>query len=132
MTGDGSMYEAVDRTAPSYIRRLRLQPGEQIVYECLPSARWTWSLYLVTFGLWAIWRKANRFVVTTYRVVVVRGIVSRYERAVPLTHVQDVTLRTPVLGPSYVHLSIQGMGPLSRANARELADVIQGQLIRYR
>jgi membrane protein YdbS with pleckstrin-like domain len=87
--------------------------------------------------LWAIWRRADRFVVTTYRVVVIRGIVSRFERAVPLTHIQDVTLRTPALQPSSVRLStaggtlgVQGMGPLSRAKARELADAIQGELIR--
>jgi len=51
-------------------------------------------------SLWAIWRRADRFVVTTHRVVVIRGIVSRYERAVPLTHIQDVTLRTRLCTPA--------------------------------
>ena len=127
---------AVNEAVPRHVPRLRLQPGEEIVYDCLPSALWTWSSYLLTFGLWAIWRRADRFVVTTHRVVVIRGIVSRYERAVPLTHIQDVTLRTPALHPSSVRLStaggtlgVQGMGPLSRAKARELADAIQRELI---
>src|ERR1019366_2932174 len=57
---------AMNEAVPRHVPRLRLQPGEEVVYDCLPSALWTWSSYLLTFGLWAIWRRADRFVVTTH------------------------------------------------------------------
>jgi membrane protein YdbS with pleckstrin-like domain len=117
------------------VTSVRLQPSEKIVLDIGPSAFWTGPLYVFTLGLWAIWRRHHRFVVTSQRIMTTVGIVSKKERAVPLSRVQDVTLRRPFLRSSSVLLSTAGgqlglerIGPLSRAKAAKFADALQARI----
>ena len=113
------------------VDRLRLQPGEQVVVDMLPSAFWTMGKYIITLGLWAVWRSKHHFVLTNQRVHAYKGIVSKDEKLVPLAGIQDVSLSRSVLRGGYVALSsaggalsIQRIGPLTRENARVFADAI--------
>ena len=47
---------------------------------------------MVTLGLWGIWRRRQRFIVTTQRVIVTRGILLKSLATVCLSKVQDTTL----------------------------------------
>jgi membrane protein YdbS with pleckstrin-like domain len=116
-------------------RGLRLQPGEEILVDMVPSAFWTSPKYVYTLGLWAVWRKRHRFIVTNRRVVVTTGILAYTERALPLAKIQDVTLHRSVNSGGRVSLSSAGgvlgveeIGPLSRAKASAFADAL-GPLI---
>ncbi len=113
------------------ISSIRLQQDEQVVLDMLPSAFWTAPLYVVTLGLWAVWRQRHHFILTNQRVVVAQGIVTRREKAVPLSRVQDVRLiRSYLVGGRVLMssaggpLSIQTVGPLSREHARVFADAV--------
>lgn len=115
--------------------RLRLQPGEHVILDMLPSAFWTGGTYVITLGLWAIWRSQHHFVLTNQRVIVYEGIVAKGERSVPIVRLQDVSLMRSILAGGYVRMSsaggtisIQRIGPLSRENARRFADAISARI----
>lgn len=63
---------------------VRLNPGEEILRDELQSPFWTLGRYIVTLGLWAIWRSRHHFLLTNQRVLIVKGIVSKSEQGVPL------------------------------------------------
>jgi hypothetical protein len=114
--------------------RLRLQPGERIILDMRPSAFWTYPRYVVTLGLWAIWRSRHQFVLTNQRVAHLQGIVSKHEKTVPVSRIQDVNLNRSILtGGSLTFssaggpLSIERIGPLSRSDARQFADALSAQ-----
>jgi hypothetical protein len=67
--------------------------------------------------------------------MVMKGIVSKQEKAVPLSKIQDTSLtRSIVSGGSIVlssaggTLSIQAVGPLTRANAQVFADAVNQRI----
>lgn len=71
--------------------RARLQPGEVVVLAMRPSKTVTCGLYVITIGLWEIWRRRHQYIVTDQHAILVKGIVSRSERSLPLDRVQDAT-----------------------------------------
>ena len=108
---------------------VRLNAGEEILYDELPSAFWTGGIYFFTLGLWAVWRGRHHFLLTNQRVMITKGIVSKSEQSVPLVRIQDVSLQRSLLAGGYVKLSSAGggisvekIGPLTRERAREFAD----------
>jgi len=111
---------------------LRLQQGETVVLDVIPSAFWTMGKYVLSLGLWTFWRPRHHFVVTNQRVLVFRnGLLTQGEKTVPLSRIQDVALRRSILSGGHVVLSgaggilsIQSIGPLTREQAREFADAI--------
>jgi membrane protein YdbS with pleckstrin-like domain len=122
---------ARDEEVAPVVSSIRLQQGEEIVLDMLPSAFWTAPLYVVTLGLWAVWRPRHHFILTNQRVVVTQGIVTKREKAVPLSRIQDLRLiRSYLIGGRVLMssaggpLSIQTVGPLSRERARAFADAV--------
>ncbi len=110
---------------------VRLNPEEEILRDELQSPFWTVGRYIVTLGLWAIWRSRHHFLLTNQRVLIVKGIVSKSEQAVPLARIQDVSLQRSLLAGGHVQLSsaggglgIERMGPLTHDRARQFADAI--------
>ena len=108
---------------------LKLNDGESIILDEVPSAFWSFPFYILTLGLWAIWRKRHRFILTNQRVIVRKGIVSKSEQTVQLSRIQDVNvMRSLVAGGSISLssaggvLSIRAIGPLTRAKAAEFAE----------
>ena len=97
------------------------------------SRMWLFPVMLVTFGLYAVWRRAVYFAVTTNRAIRGGGVVSTYERSVPLRHIQDVNVtcdwmrvcqvRITAAGAQEPKLIFDGLKP---DTARKLADAIVG------
>lgn len=103
----------------SYSPRIQLQEGEHIVMDVLPSKFWTMGTYIISLGLWAIWRTHHRYILTNQRIVLTKGIVAKSQRAVPLDRVQDAMLHTSPFSGGRVTLSTAG-GPLGFESIRKL------------
>ena len=106
---------------------------EKIVFVELPSAYWTWPLYAMTLGLWTIWRERHRFIITNQRLIVTSGILSKSEKSVQLSRIQDVNVLRSIFTGGRVTitsaggaLSFRAVGPLSRAKAAEFAEIMMG------
>ena len=114
---------------------LKLNEGESVILDEIPSAFWTWPLYVFTLGLWTIWRSRHRFILTSQRVIVRKGIVSKSEQTVQLARIQDVNVvRSLIAGGSIAissaggALSIRKIGPLTREKAAEFAEKMSDSL----
>ena len=91
--------------------------------------------YLATLGLYGFWRKRDTSAVTDHRVLLANGILSRSERSIPLSHVDDVAVARRGMY-SYVNLTVtqrgatvaQRVGPMSPGAARRFAREILRQL----
>ena len=51
----------------------------------------TWVLYVVTLGLWEIWRRSKSLILTNQRVVLTHRMLTTSQRSIPLEHIQDAT-----------------------------------------
>jgi membrane protein YdbS with pleckstrin-like domain len=108
----------------------RLQPGEKVLFQAHPAAWSLFPVYVLTLGLYELWRKAAWFMVTDQRVIASKGIVTRTQRSVPVDMIQDASVRTQlgvgtvVVSSAGGPLSAQRFGPMSSATANEMADVI--------
>lgn len=93
-----------------------------------PGRLATFPRYLLTLGLYGIWRKRDTSAVTDQRVLLGRGVFRRDERSIPLSNIDDVIVARRGLY-SYVDLTIaqrgrpefQRVGPLSPRSARRFA-----------
>jgi len=110
----------------------QLQTGETILNEQLPSKFWTTGIYILTLGLWSVWRKRHRFILTNKRVVVRMGIITKSQVDIPLGRVQDISVVTSVVNGSMIafssaggSLGVSSIGPLTRAQAREFAECLR-------
>ena len=91
--------------------------------------------YLATLGLYGFWRKRDTSAITDQRVLLANGIVSRDERSIPLSNVDDVSVARRGLY-SYVNLTIsqrgstvaQRVGPMPPRAARRFAREILRQI----
>jgi len=115
--------------------RGRLFDDENLLVVTQPGRLATFPRYLVTLGLYGFWRKRDTSAVTDQRVLLANGIVSRNERSIPLSHVDDVaTTRRGFY--SFVDLTIaqrgssvgQRIGPMSPRSARRFAREILRQV----
>lgn len=115
---------------------IRLNPGEEILRSEIPSVWWSgWLRYPFTLGLWEVWRRRHRFILTNQRVVIRKGLLNTTERNVLLGRIQDVSLQRSILKGGWVELSsaggvlgIERIGPLTRAGARRFADAVSRAL----
>ncbi len=74
--------------------QVTFQPGEEVVRELRPSPlRGVPFLYLFTLGLYEVWRRRSRFILTDRRIIISKGVVNRSVRFLPLDRVQDATLK---------------------------------------
>jgi membrane protein YdbS with pleckstrin-like domain len=103
-----------------------------------PSVEASIPLYLLTLGLYELWRRAISYEVTEDAVVFRKGIVNKDERVVPLTEIQDVKLQLKI-GFALVELATAGGGgirgaltrgriqtlPLTRDDARAFYEAIR-------
>ncbi len=110
---------------------LDIQQGESILMVGRPSIAVVWPKYLVTLGLYGLWRKRNVSVLTDRRVVVGKGIFSRTEQSIPIDHISDATYVRRGLS-AYCEVAsifrgrdrVHRLGPLSARQARRLTDEI--------
>jgi hypothetical protein len=89
--------------------RAQLFEDEEVVLVARPGRLATFPKYLVTLGLYAIWRRHDTTVLTNQRILLGKGILRRSERSIPLARVDDVTFARSWLS-SYADLTIQDRG----------------------
>jgi hypothetical protein len=114
--------------------RGRLFDDEDLLMVTRPGRVATFPRYLATLGLYSFWRKRDTSAVTNQRVLLANGILSRNERSIPLSHVDDVAVARRGLY-SYVKLTItqrgstveQRVGPMAPGAARRFAKEILRQ-----
>ncbi len=106
-------------------------PDEQLIAKAAPSASVTWSRYFFTLGLWEIWRRRQRVVVTNQRIITTRGLLSKSQRMLPIGKVQDASLQLRFWVGRVVVTTAGGAAgsvdfpTLSRPDARNIVNAIQ-------
>jgi hypothetical protein len=104
---------------------------EAPVITVTPSRLATIPKYLVTFGMYELWRRRNTAVVTDQRILLGSGIFRRTEKSIPLRNVMDVVFTRRGIN-AYAEVAVQDrgkssvrqVGPLSGLKARRLVTEI--------
>ena len=108
-----------------------MEPGERVVFHELPVRGARLAAYILSLGLFELWRRRTHFIVTDRRLIAVRGVVSRDRQIIPLDLVERVIVRergrsgavdVATVGGA---LGTQRFGPLGRDQANRLADAVQ-------
>ena len=113
------------------VRGVNVQNGESVLMVARPAIAAVWPRYLMTLGLYGLWRRQDISVLTDRRVLLGKGIISRREQSIPLTRIEDARyvrkglfayrdLESVVRGRSQV----RRVGPLSARLARRFTDEI--------
>lgn len=115
-----------------------LQEGEGILAEIRPSVIASLWRELCTGGLYEIARRRRRCILTTHRLILTQGVVSRSVRTIPLDRIQDVsvdnTLWVARLGVSSAggSLGVEQLHPLRTSEARRFAEAVSLQIAALR
>ena len=113
------------------VARGSLFPKEEVVTAATPSRLVNLHKYVLTLGLYELWRRRNTTVVTDQRIIMGSGIFNRSEESIPLKKVLDVTFQRR--GPSaYAEIAVakrgrttvKKVGPMRGMGARRLASEI--------
>ena len=113
------------------VARGSLFPEEEVVTSARPSRLINLPKYVLTLGLYELWRRRNTTVLTDQRILFGSGIFNRSEQSIPLKNVGDVVFRRR--GPNaYTEIavtkrgknSVMRVGPMSDSGARRLASEI--------
>ena len=121
--------EVAPRRAP-VDRSLRAQlfDDEDVVLVARPGRLATFPKFVLSLGLYAIWRKRDTAVLTDQRILLGKGILRRSERSIPLSNVDDVPFARSGLN-SYAdltfrdrrHGAVTRIGPLTPRTAHRFA-----------
>ncbi len=112
------------------------EPAEEaVLFRGVPAALPSvWLRWIITLGLYEIWRRHNQFVVTNRRVIWRKGVFHRSERSIPMRWVQDVTSRKGLMH-GWVELSSAGgsegvevLGPLWNGSVDRLVAAIDREV----
>ena len=118
-------------TEPALPYWIRLEPEEAVLFNELPVRSARPVAYFVTLGLYEVWRRRARFLVTDRRVVAVRGLVSRDQQEIPARMVRSTTVRrsgpgaTVWVASTGGALGTQPFGPMGRDQAEAFADAVR-------
>jgi PH (Pleckstrin Homology) domain-containing protein len=113
-----------------------LEPDEEVLLLERPSRMIRLPKYVLTLGIYGLWRNRDIAAVTDRRLIFGRGIVRRHERSIPLGRVQDVTFLRRGLS-SYANVVVTGrrgteavrIGPTSARRARTITAGIGRHLL---
>jgi hypothetical protein len=108
-----------------------LFPDEVVVMTAVPARGPTFHKYLLTLGLYGIWRKRRTSTVTDRRILMGRGVVRRSERSIPMRNVEDVVFNRRGLN-GWVELAVndrgnhrtEQVGPMSPRVARRFTSEV--------
>jgi Bacterial PH domain len=113
------------------VRGVDFEHGESVVLMARPSIAAVWPRYLITLGLYGLWRRQNLTVLTNRRVLVGKGIISRKEQTLPLARINDaVYVRKGLYAYSEIASTLRGrshvqrVGPLAPRLARRFTQEI--------
>ena len=114
------------------VARGTLFPEEEVVATATPSRLVNLPKYVLTLGLYELWRRRDTTVVTDQRILFGSGIVNRNEQSVPLKNVVDVVFRrrgpnayTEIAVSKRGRTKVMRVGPMSDSMARRFASEIQ-------
>ncbi len=95
---------------------LKLRPDEEALVVGRPALSVVWPKYLLTLGLYGIWRKRNTAVLTNQRLMLAEGVVSRRERTIPMKRIRGAAyIRRGMSAYCEVALTDrEGLGPPTR------------------
>lgn len=113
------------------VARGTLFPEEEVVTAARPSRLINLPTYVLTLGLYELWRRRNTTVVTNQRILFGSGIFNRSEQSIPLKNVMDVAFRRRGLN-AYAEVAVTKrgkntvmmVGPMTDSGARRLASEI--------
>jgi hypothetical protein len=126
--------QKADEKKRQKIRGIDVDRGETILMVARPAIAAVWYRYLVTLGVYGLWRRQDVSVLTDRRVLVGKGIVRRTERTIPLANINDaVYLRKLFFAYCEISYAVRGrnqvlqVGPLSTRQARRLTQEVVGR-----
>jgi Bacterial PH domain len=73
------------------VKGVSLRSTESVEVVGHPALSSVWYKYLLTLGLYNIWRRRNIFVLTDQRVFLAKGVWNRREQSIPLHHIEDAS-----------------------------------------
>jgi hypothetical protein len=113
------------------VRGIDTQRGETVLLVARPAIGAVWPKYVLTLGLYGLWRRQNTTVLTDRRVLVGKGIFSRREQTLPITRINDATyVRRGLFAYCEIASTYRGrshvlrIGPFSSRKARQFTDEI--------
>ena len=116
--------------ATGVLTRVPLDPEEKVLVEGRQSPALIWLGYLVTLGLIEFWRRARVATLTDRRLIIQSGIVTKSDRSLPLSKVQDVTVKSQIGFDRLFVTTAGGFGGvvvtpwMKGGTARRMADLI--------
>jgi hypothetical protein len=113
--------------SPRPPRGLPLQRGEEVLMVATPSRVANLHKYLITLGLYGLWRKRDTAVVTNRRLLLGKGIFRREEHSIAVADIDSAKYVRRWLN-SYAQVRVGGrarrrtvqIGPVSSSDARSL------------
>ena len=124
--------EKEGRERPSkHVAYTTLFPEESVVMAAIPGRLATLPKYMVTLGLYELWRRRNTAIITDKRIMFGSGIVRRSEKSIPLSKVIDASFSRRGVN-SYVEVTVTEkgqrkhrlVGPMSGREARRFVSEI--------
>jgi hypothetical protein len=102
-----------------------VEHGEAVIMVARPAISAVWFRYLVTLGVYGLWRRHDVSIVTDRRVLVGKGIISRKEQSYPYARINDAAYVRKGLY-AYCEIAsthrgrghVQRVGPLTARQAR--------------
>lgn len=114
---------------------VRLMPDESVLVVGRPSLAAVWPKYLLTLGLYGFWHRRRVAVLTSRRVLLGEGLLSRQERSIPIRSITEavysrrgVSAFCDVTSATEWSHSRSRVGPLSARTARRFAYELQSRL----
>jgi hypothetical protein len=111
-----------------------VERGESVVLLARPAIGAVWPKYVVTLGLYSLWRKRDVSVLTDRRVLIGKGIIRRTERSIPLSNITDAMYQRKGLF-AYCEIAatmrgrtdVRRVGPLSTRQARQFTQAVMAR-----
>lgn len=112
-----------------------LHMGESVVLVARPSRMARLPRYLISLGLYGLWRKRDTVVMTDRRMLLGRGLFNRQERSIPIRRVNDVSYMrrwiscySNVIVDTKRGQELVRVGPLTCSRARRFTSELQERL----
>ena len=112
-----------------------MMPNESVLVVGRPSVAAVWPKYLLTLGLYGFWHRRRVAVLTSERVMLGQGVLSRQERTIPIRSISEaVYSRRGVAAFCDITSSNRWshyrtkVGPLPTRTARRFAYELQSRL----
>lgn len=112
------------------LTRVPLHDGEEVLAEGRQAPALIWFGYLITLGLVEFWRRARIVTLTNRRLIIQAGIITKSDRSLPLSKVQDVTVKSQIGFDRLLVTTAGGAGGvivtpwMKGGTARRMADLI--------